>query len=453
MSTESSRKRKQLNALTQALESGTFERVRRLLNNLPAPEAAHLLETSPPRQRELLWQLLTQDNEAEVLQYLGEEVRGELLKGLSGEELVPLIEDLETDDLADLLQQLPEQVTSQVLATLDQQNRSRLESVLDYPEDTAGGLMDLDVISVRPEINLETVQRYLRRRGELPAMTDRLAVVNRANEFVGLLPLSRVLLSEPGTTVREAMITDEEPIPAHMSAREVARIFERRDLVSAPVVNEHGLLLGRITIDDVVDVIREDADHSMMGMAGLDEDEDTFGPVMNTVRQRSVWLCLNLLTALAASAVINLFQDTINQVVALAVLMPIVASMGGIAGSQTLTLVVRAMALGQIHDKNTRYLLGKELAVGAFNGLIWATVVGVTAAVWFDNPKIGFIIAAAMLINLVVAAAAGALLPITLKRMGIDPALAGTVVLTTITDVVGFMAFLGLATLLLAQLL
>ena len=453
MSTENSRKRKQLNALTQALESGTFERVRRLLNNLAAPEAAHLLETSPPRQRELLWQLLTQDNEAEVLQYLGEEVRGELLKGLSGEELVPLIEDLETDDLADLLQQLPEQVTAQVLATLDQQNRSRLESVLDYPEDTAGGLMDLDVISVRPEINLETVQRYLRRRGDLPAMTDRLAVVNRANEFVGLLPLSRVLLSEPGTTVREAMITDEEPIPAHMSAREVARIFERRDLVSAPVINEDGLLLGRITIDDVVDVIREDADHSMMGMAGLDEDEDTFGPVMNTVRQRSVWLCVNLLTALAASAVINLFQDTINQVVALAVLMPIVASMGGIAGSQTLTLVVRAMALGQIHDKNTRYLLGKELAVGAFNGLIWATVVGITAAVWFDNPRIGLIIAAAMLINLVVAAAAGALLPITLKRMGIDPALAGTVVLTTITDVVGFMAFLGLATLLLAQLL
>ncbi len=453
MSTESSRKRKQLNALTQALESGTFERVRRLLNNLPAPEAAHLLETSPPRQRELLWQLLTQDNEAEVLQYLSEEVRGELLKGLSGEELVPLIEDLETDDLADLLQQLPEQVTAQVLATLDQQNRSRLESVLNYPEDTAGGLMDLDVISVRPEINLETVQRYLRRRGELPAMTDRLAVVNRANEFVGLLPLSRVLLSEPGTTVREAMITDEEPIPAQMSAREVARIFERRDLVSAPVVNEDGLLLGRITIDDVVDVIREDADHSMMGMAGLDEDEDTFGPVMNTVRQRSVWLCVNLFTALAASAVINIFQDTINQVVALAVLMPIVASMGGIAGSQTLTLVVRAMALGQIHDKNTRYLLGKELAVGALNGLIWATVVGITAAVWFDNPRIGFIIAAAMLINLVVAAAAGALLPITLKRMGIDPALAGTVVLTTITDVVGFMAFLGLATLLLAQLL
>lgn len=453
MSTTSPRQRKQLNALNQALESGTFERARRLLNNLPAPEAAHLLETSPPRQREQLWQLLTRDNEAELLQYLSEEVRGELLKGLSGEELVPLIEDLETDDLADLLQQLPEQVTAEVLATLDQQNRSRLESVLNYPEDTAGGLMDLDVISVRPEINLGTVQRYLRRRGELPAMTDRLAVVNRAHEFVGLLPVSRVLVSEPGTTVREAMITEEEPIPAQMSAREVARIFERRDLVSAPVVNEDGLLLGRITIDDAVDVIREDADHSMMGMAGLDEDEDTFGPVLNTVRQRSIWLSVNLLTALAASAVINLFQDTINQVVALAVLMPIVASMGGIAGSQTLTLVVRAMALGQIHDKNTRYLLGKELAVGAFNGLIWATVIGVTAALWFDNPRIGLIMAAAMLINLVVAAAAGALLPITLKRMGIDPALAGTVVLTTITDVVGFMAFLGLATLLLAQLL
>jgi magnesium transporter len=453
MASESSRKEKQLDALTRAIESGTLERVQRPLNNLPAPDVAHLLETSPPRQREVVWQLLTRENEAEVLQYLSEEVRGDLLKGLSGEELVPLIEDLDTDDLADLLQQLPEKITAQVLATLDQQNRSRLEAVLSYPEDTAGGLMDLDVISVRPEISMETVQRYLRLWGELPAMTDRLAVVSRSNEFVGVLPLSRVLLSDPGTTVREAMITDEEPIPANLSAREVAHIFERLDLVSAPVVSEDGLLLGRITIDDVVDVIREDTDHSMMGMAGLDEDEDTFGPILNTVRQRSVWLGINLLTALAASAVINLFQDPISQVVALAVLMPIVASMGGIAGSQTLTLVVRAMALGQIHDKNTRYLMGKELAVGALNGLMWATVIGITAGVWFGNPKIGGIMAVALLINLVVAALAGALLPITMRKLGIDPALAGTVVLTTITDIVGFMTFLGLATLLLSQLL
>jgi magnesium transporter len=452
MSKQSSSNRARMKVLNEALESGTFNQARKLLNTLPSPDVAHLLESSPPREREIFWQLLTRENESEVLQYLGEEVRGDLLKDLSSEELVPLIEDLDTDDLADLLQQLPDQLTSQVMASLDEQNRSRLEAVMSFPEDTAGGLMNVDVISIRPEITLEVVQRFLRWRGDIPEMTDRLAVVNRRNEFIGLLPLSRILLSDPGTTVREAMITDADPIHATQTAQDVARIFARLDLVSAPVVDDDGVLIGRITIDDVVDVIREEADHSLMGMAGLDEDEDTFGSVWYTVRHRAVWLGINLLTALAASAVISVFQDTIDQVVALAVLMPIVASMGGIAGSQTLTLVIRAMALGQVQASNTRYLLGKELAVGILNGLMWATVVGLTAGFWFGNPQIGGIIAAAMIINLIIAACAGAVLPMTLKRLGIDPALAGNVVLTTITDVVGFVAFLGLATLLYTQL-
>src|SRR5690606_14394482 len=344
------------------------------------------------------------------------------------------------------LQELPEQVTQQVLEALDEQNRERLQSVLSYPEDTAGGLMNTDVITVRPEITLGVVQRFLRFRGDIPDTTDNLLVVNRKNQFIGILPLTRVLVFDSGTTVREAMITDVEPIPATMADTEVAKIFERRDLVSAPVVDDQGILVGRITIDDVVDVIMYEADHSILGMAGLDEDEDTFGSVWHTLRHRAVWLGINLLTAIAASAVIGLFQDTIDKVVALAVLMPIVASMGGIAGSQTLTLVIRAMALGQIKADNTRYLLVKELSVGALNGLIWASVVGAAAGWWFGELRIGLVLAAAMIINLVIAAGAGAMLPMVLKRAGIDPALAGGVLLTTITDVVGFFAFLGLAT-------
>ena len=452
MTAEQTRHRRNLKTVNRALASGALSEVRQVLNNLPGAEAAHLLESSPPREREILWQLLNQEQETEVLQYLGEEVRVELLRDLPTEELVELIEDLDTDDLADLLQELPEQVTSRVLAGLDAQNRERLEQVMNYPEDTAGGLMNTDVITVRPEITFSVVQRYLRRLGDIPKTTDNLLVVNRKNQFVGVLPLTRVLISDPGTSVREAMITDVEAIPATQDAHEVAKLFERLDLVTAPVVDDNGMLVGRITIDDVVDVIMEEAEHSLMGMAGLDEDEDTFGSVWHTVRRRALWLGINLLTALAASAVISLFEDTLEKVVALAVLMPIVASMGGIAGSQTLTLVIRAMALGQVQAGNTRYLLTKELAVGALNGLLWALVIGATAALWFDDPSLGVIIGCAMILNLVVAAGAGALIPMVMKRMGIDPALAGAVVLTTVTDIVGFMAFLGLATLLYANL-
>ncbi|MTI50085.1 MAG: magnesium transporter [Alcanivorax sp.] len=452
MTAEQTRHRRNLKTVNRALASGALSEVRQVLNNLPGAEAAHLLESSPPREREILWQLLSQEQETEVLQYLGEEVRVELLRDLPTEELVGLIEDLDTDDLADLLQELPEQVTSRVLAGLDAQNRERLEQVMNYPEDTAGGLMNTDVITVRPEITFSVVQRYLRRLGDIPKTTDNLLVVNRKNQFVGILPLTRVLISDPGTSVREAMITDVEAIPATQDAHEVAKLFERLDLVTAPVVDDDGMLVGRITIDDVVDVIMEEAEHSLMGMAGLDEDEDTFGSVWHTVRRRALWLGINLLTALAASAVISLFEDTLEKVVALAVLMPIVASMGGIAGSQTLTLVIRAMALGQVQAGNTRYLLTKELAVGAFNGMLWALVIGATAALWFDDPSLGLIIGCAMILNLVVAAGAGAMIPMAMKRMGIDPALAGSVVLTTVTDIVGFMAFLGLATLLYANL-
>jgi len=310
----------------------------------------------------------------------------------------------------------------------------------------AGGLMNTDTITIRARLTLDVVLRYLRRHDEIPAMTDNLIVVNRSDRFIGLLPLRTLLVSDPASTVREMMVTDIEPIPVDMPDTEVARLFERNDWVSAPVIDEDGKVVGRITIDDVVDVIREDADHSLMSMAGLDEEEDTFAPVMRTTPRRAIWLGVNLLTAITASAVISIFQDTIDKVVALAVLMPIVASMGGVAGSQTLTVVIRGMALSQVGRHNLGYLLSKEATVGLINGFLWALVMGGIAAYWFQDINLAIIIAAAMVINLLTAATMGALLPVLLRAMKIDPALAGSVALTTVTDVVGFFAFLGLAT-------
>jgi magnesium transporter len=360
---------------------------------------------------------------------------------------VQLTEHLEDDDIADILQQLPGHVTREVLNAMDHQDRARLERVMHYPEDVAGGLMNTDTITIRARLTLDVVLRYLRRHDEIPEMTDNLIVVNRADKYIGLLPLRTLLVSDPATTVRESMVTDVQPILVDMPDTEVARLFERNDWVSAPVVDHNGKLLGRITIDDVVDVIREDADRSLMSMAGLDEDADTFAPISRAVPRRAIWLGINLLTAFIAASVINLFQGTIEKVVALAVLMPIVASMGGVAGTQTLTLVVRGIALGQIVKSNQSWLINREILVGLSNGVLWASVVAVASSLWFDDWSIGLIIAAAMVINLITAALMGAVLPLVMTRMNIDPALAGGVVLTTFTDVVGFFSFLGLATL------
>ncbi|MCB1855438.1 MAG: magnesium transporter, partial [Halieaceae bacterium] len=343
-----------------------------------------------------------------------------------------------------------DRVTWEVLNSMDQQDRARLERVMLYPEDTAGGLMNTDTITIRAPLTLDVVLRYLRRHEEIPAMTDNLIVVNRSDRFIGLLPLRTLLVSDPSATVRDKMVTAVEPIPVTLPDAEVARLFERNDWVSAPVVDEDGRLVGRITIDDVVDVIREDADHSFMSMAGLDEDEDTFAPVFRTAPRRAMWLGINLITAFIAAGVINLFQGTIEKVVALAVLMPIVASMGGIAGTQTLTVLVRGIAMGQVAKNNQNWLINREVLIGLLNGALWALVVAVAASLWFDDWTIGVVIAAALVINLVTAAFTGAVLPLLMTRVNIDPALAGGVVLTTVTDVVGFLSFLGLATLLYA---
>lgn len=447
MAEQTEKVRAKLRSLTSALESGADSKVRRILNSGLAPvDVARLIENSPPKTREMLWELLDSDIEGEVLQDLSEDLQAQFLAQMSAAEVVDVTSDLETDDVADILQQLPDQRTREVLDVMDQQDREQLEDILSYPEDSAGGLMNTDTITIRADVSLDVVLRYLRLHKTLPEMTDNLLVVSRSNEFVGLLPINKLLVSKPEQTVRELMSTDTQVIPASMEETDVAKLFERFDLVSAPVVDAQGILLGRITIDDVVDVIRETADHSLMSMAGLDEDEDTFAPAMKTSRRRAVWLGINLLTALAASAVIGIFDATIEAVVALAVLMPIVASMGGIAGSQVLTLVVRGQALGQLSTNNLTWLFNRELIVAAINGLLWAAVISVITLFWFSDIKLAAIIAAAIVINLIVAALSGAALPLILKARGIDPALAGSVVLTTITDVVGFFSFLGLAT-------
>jgi len=438
---------KALDKLSLAMDSGTFVDVRRMLNGLLPADVAHLLESSPPRFRHILWQMVEVDREGEVLGELSDELQAQFLSDMDAAEVALITEGLEDDDVADILQQLPDRVTREVLNAMDYQDRARLEQVMHYPDDVAGGLMNTDTITIRARLTIDVVLRYLRRHAEIPEMTDNLIVVNRKDRFIGLLPLRTLLVADPAASVREMMVTDVEPIPVEMPDTEVARLFERNDWVSAPVVDDKNRLLGRITIDDVVDVIREDADHSFMSMAGLDEDEDTFAPVFRAAPRRAVWLGINLVTAFIAASVINLFQDTIEKVVALAVLMPIVASMGGIAGTQTLTVLVRGIAMGQVVRSNQSWLVSREFMIGLLNGTLWAGVVAVAASLWFDDWHIGIIIAAAMVINLVTAALTGAVLPLLMTRFKIDPALAGGVVLTTVTDVVGFVSFLGLATL------
>ncbi|MCG6898546.1 MAG: magnesium transporter, partial [Gammaproteobacteria bacterium] len=394
----------QLELVTQALDSGAASEVRDLLSTLHSGEIADLIESVPHGPRELLWELVDPDDHGETLVQVNDEVRAGLIDGMENEALVAATEGLDADDLADLIKDLPGPVIEEILRAMDQQNRDRLVAVLHYPEDTAGGLMNVDVVTVRADVTLDVVLRYLRLHIDIPDTTDSLFVVDRDDNFKGVLPLSALLTNAPDLLVADIMNTSVTGIPADMPDTEVAKMFENHDLVSAAVVNEDGKLIGRITIDDVVDVIREDADHSLLSLAGLDEEDDTFAPVIKSARRRAIWLGINLLTAFMASWVIGLFQATIEQVVALAVLMPIVASMGGIAGSQTLIIVIRGLALGQIGVSNARWLMYKELSVSALNGIAWALVVAVISAVWFRNANIGYIIGAALIINLLCAA-------------------------------------------------
>ncbi|NIL94582.1 MAG: magnesium transporter [Woeseiaceae bacterium] len=437
-------KQSSLRLLREQLDSGAMRSARVMVHSLHPAEIAHLLESMPQQERAILWEMVDPDDEGDVLVEVSDEVRDGLIEGMQTDELLAALAGMELDDLADLLIDLPETVTQQVLQSLDDQDEERLRQVLAYDEDSAGGLMNVDIVTVRPDVTLEVVCRYLRARGEMSDGTDSIFVVDRDNRYVGSLYLSRLLTGDDDTLVSNVMSTETQPIPAHTPSTEVVWEFEHRDLLSAPVVDDDYRVVGRITVDDVVDVIRDEAEHSLMSAAGLDEEDDMFAPVVKSATRRALWLGVNLCTAFLAAAVVDIFQTTVDKIVLLAVLMPVVPSMGGVAGSQSLTIITRAIALGQIDKTNAQRILRKELLVGLLNGFGWAIVVATFTYLWFGDWRIGGVIGAAMIINLFVAALAGFVIPLSLKRMNIDPALAGGVVLTTVTDVIGYMAFLGL---------
>lgn len=436
--------------ISLALDAEDNTELSRLLAGVGIAETARLLDSLPSQQRDAIWPLLAPEELGAVLLETQDDVSNARLRQLEPEEIAAIVETMpDVDDQADIILALPTDKLARTLHTLDAHKRERLNAVLSYSEDTAGGLMNIDQVTIRADVSLDVVLRYLRMRGDLPDQTDQLFVTDRHDHFLGALYLRDLLTNDPDVRVSDIMRTDIDAMHAHMSDTEVAREFENYDLVSAPVVDEEHKLIGRITVDDVVDVIRDEGDHSIMGMAGLSEEEDMFSPVMVTSRRRGIWLGINLLTAFLAAYVIGFFEHILDQVVALAILITIVPSMGGIAGSQTLTIAIRGLALGQLGSSNYRSLIKKEISVSLVNGLIWALVVASLSVLWFGNFSIGAIIAFALIVNLIAGALAGAVIPLVLRQLGVDPAIAGGVVLTTVTDVVGIIAFLGLATLVL----
>jgi len=436
--------------LSATLDADDNDAILEILDGINVAEISSLLDSLPSQQRDLLWPLINPLLLGAVLLETGDEVRDNILKELSPREIATIIETLpDVDDQADIILSLPTEKLVNILHTLDAQKRKKLESVLSYSDDTAGGLMNIDQITIRADVTLDVVLRYLRIRGEMPDHTDQLFVTDRHDHYLGSLYLRDLLTNDPEVLVKNIMRTDVSAMHAHLADTEVAREFENYDLVSAPIVDEQHKLIGRITIDDVVDVIRDESEHSIMSMAGLADEEDMFSPALVSAKRRGLWLGINLLTAFLAAGAIGIFEDILDQVVALAILLTIVPSMGGIAGSQTLTLVIRGIALGQLGSSNYRSLIKKEISIGILNGLVWALVVATFSVFWFENYSIGAIIGFALLVNLIAGAFAGAVIPILLRQFGIDPAIAGGVVLTTVTDVVGIIAFLGMATLVL----
>lgn len=442
---------RQLRLLSDALDSGRLGPVRRLVNTLSPAEIGNLLESLPPGKRTVVWGLVDPEDDGEVLVHVGDEVREGLIADMDPDELVAAVEDLDIDDLADLVQDLPDTVIDEVLKSMDRENRERLEQVLSYVEDSAGRLMNPDVVTVRADTTIDVVLRYLRLRGELPEHTDHIYVVSKRHQYLGRIALQALLTHEPSTPINQ-LLDDEQPaIGVDELSDEVARQFSDHDWISAPVVDDNNILLGRITIDDVVDIIREQAEHQALGAAGLDEDEDLFSPVWRATRRRLIWLSINLGTAFLAASVVGQFEATITELVALAVLMPIVAGMGGNAGTQVLALMVRGIALGQVGASNIKPLLWKEARVALLNGIVLGTILALIVLLWFHSIGLSVVIFVALTCNLVLAAIAGVLVPVALKRAGYDPALASGIFLTTVTDVMGFFTFLGLATLVLLR--
>ena len=446
--TESTAFEVSLQNLMLSLEASDYDEAKTQIKEVHPAEIARLLEAIQPKDRSILWPDIDILIQGEILKEVNEDVQSQLIGEMTVDDLVKATEKLDSDDLADLVPNLPESAVHSLLLTLDFKHREHLNKILSYPEDSAGGLMNTDFITVRPDVTIRAVIRYLRLLKEMPVDTDQVFVVDRNFNFLGSLLITTILTEEPGQTIQNLINSEHsKPISAETDETEVALLFEERNLISAPVIDEKNQLVGRITIDDVVDVIRDQAEHSVMSMVGLDEDEDVFAPILLSSRRRSVWLGVNLITAFIAVYFIGLFEATLQQKIALAILMPIVASMGGIAGTQTLIIVTRGIATGRVSAANIRLLINKEVAVSLLNGFIWSIVIGLITFYWFSDFLLSFIIALAIIVNLLVAAFSGAFLPLMLTKLKIDPALAGGVILTTITDVIGFVAFLGLAAL------
>ena len=439
---------KKLGKLISDLERDQITSIQQTLTSLNPSEIARLLESLTPRKRKIIWQLVEKNDEGDVLKELVEDVRQNLIEEMDATELIAATQDMELDDLADLLVDLPETVTEQVITTLDQQDQIRLESVMSYDEDTAGGLTNPRIISVRRGITIEVLIRYLKRLNKLPEHTNYIYIVNRNDEYLGAVKLVDLFLEDKNKPVETIMDESVKAMFADENVRQVAINFQNLDLISMPVIDEKNRLLGQITVDDVVDVIQDQVNSEIFNMAGLDDEDDIFAPVILSTKRRAVWLGMNLITAFVVAGAIGLFQEILQQIVILAVLMPIVASMGGVAGNQTLILVIRGIAMGKIQRSNARKLLIKESSVALLNGFTWSIVVSVLAVVLFQTTwEIGLIVGAAMLLNIFASAIAGVSIPFLLKKMGIDPALAGGVLMITLTDVLGFVTFLGLATL------
>ncbi|MEL0628719.1 magnesium transporter [Psychromonas aquatilis] len=438
-----------LQEVKKAIENGRFVLARSILDKMPANDVAFLLESSPPANRKVLWNLTDHDQHGEILEELNEDAKDGIINLMGTDNLVAATEGMETDGLAYVLRGIPDSVYRAVLEQMDAQDRQRVELALAFPEDTAGSMMNTDTVTVRPDVTIEVVLRYLRLKGTIPDTTDALYVVDTDNKLLGDVSLSTLLTVAPSSLIKDVMSHDTVALNVLLEEAEIAKLFERHDWVSAPIVDDNNQLLGRITIDDVVDLIRENVEHSMMGMAGMDDDEDTFAPVLPSAKRRTVWLAVNLMAAFIAASVSNMFEATLEQVATLAVLMTIVPSMGGIAGNQTLALVIRGIAVGHISSSNTRWLIGKEAAIGLLNGCIWAILVATAVVLWKGDIQVGYIIAGAMFINLSIAGIAGVCIPLLMTKYKIDPALAGGMALTTVTDVIGLFSFLGMATLVL----
>ena len=423
-----------------------FVELQKLLDALHPADIAYILETLPLEQRLTVWDLVKAEREGEILLEVSDAVRETLIAHMDKRELVAATEQLDTDEIADLAPDLPREVIQDVFRSLSPEEREQLRSAMSYPEGTVGALMDFDMISIRDDVTVEVVLRYLRRLDEMPELTDQLFVVDRAGRLEGLLPVNKLLVTDPETAVATVMRHEFVKFHPDENAQDAAQAFERYDLVSAPVASGDGRLIGRVTVDAVMDYIREETDNDMLSAGGLREDEDLFASVWKSVRNRWTWLAVNLVTAFIASRVIGVFEDSIAKLVALAALMPIVAGISGNSGNQTITMIVRALALGQISGAGARKLFAKEIGVSALNGLIWGSVVGLFAFLIYHNWQLGVVMTGAMVLSLVLAGVMGVTVPLVMQKLGRDPALGSSVMITAITDSGGFFIFLGLAT-------